>query len=357
MSANDDIADALVSHQIGIQRLSTATSNKALAVLSEVESQIVQQLERYDLTAISRQRRELLQAAVREIMREATTQLAVVAVGEIVEFAVYEVEYQLELFRRVLPIVVDTVTPSRNQIVAAVNSRPFQGRLMREWFSDYSATETARMRNAIRTGIVEGRTTSQMVRDIRGTRRLNFADGLLETTRRAAVTTVRTAVNHTANSARNLLYSQNTDLIKGVQWISTLDSRTSAVCRARDGRVYDVDKGPRPPAHPNCRSATVPVLKSWREMGIRLFDAPPGTRASLDGQVPENRTYAEWLRGRSQEEQDEILGTTKARLFRRGGLQLDRFVDRSGAEYTLDELRRREADAFERAGLSTVSGS
>jgi hypothetical protein len=31
---------------------------------------------------------------------------------------------------------------------------------------------------------------------------------------------------------------------------------------------------------------------------------------------------------------------------------MDRFVDRSGHEYTLDELRRREAEAFEKAGIN-----
>jgi len=35
-------------------------------------------------------------------------------------------------------------------------------------------------------------------------------------------------------------------------------------------------------------------------------------------------------------------------LFRQGGLTLDRFVDRAGREYTLDELRRREAAAWEK---------
>jgi hypothetical protein len=57
------------------------------------------------------------------------------------------------------------------------------------------------------------------------------------------------------------------------------------------------------------------------------------------------------LRGKPAEFQDEILGVTKGRLFREGGLTLDRFVDSKGREYSLDELRKRDADAFEKAGL------
>jgi hypothetical protein len=115
--------------------------------------------------------------------------------------------------------------------------------------------------------------------------------------------------------------------------------------------VFPVDSGPRPPAHPNCRSTTTPVIKSWKELGINLTEAPPGTRASMDGQVPATLTYNDWLKKQPQAFQDEVLGPTKAKLYRKGDLSLDRFIDKSGNEYTLDELRRREMGAFERAGI------
>lgn len=125
----------------------------------------------------------------------------------------------------------------------------------------------------------------------------------------------------------------------------------SAVCRARDGKVYPLDSGPRPPAHPNCRSSTVPVLKSWKEMGINLKEAPEGTRSSMNGQVPADLTYQEWLKNQSADFQDDVLGVTKGKLFRNGGLSLDRFVDRAGKELTLDQLMKREAEAWQKAGL------
>ena len=141
------------------------------------------------------------------------------------------------------------------------------------------------------------------------------------------------------------LYARNKRLVKGVQWVSTLDGRTSAICRARDGQDYDPEKGPRPPAHPNCRSGTTPVLKSWREMG--LSGLPPSTRASMNGQVAEDLTYDAWLRKQPVSFQDEVLGQRKGRLFR-AGLKMDRFVNRAGDEYTLDELRQREAEIWTR---------
>lgn len=130
----------------------------------------------------------------------------------------------------------------------------------------------------------------------------------------------------------------------------------SALCRARDGKIYPVDSGPRPPAHVACRSSTAPVTKSWKELGLNLNEAPPGTRASMNGQVPDDLVYSSWLRKQPVEFQEEVLGKTKATLFRKGEIDLDRFVDRAGNELTLAELRRKEAEAWERAGLSTASG-
>ena len=121
-------------------------------------------------------------------------------------------------------------------------------------------------------------------------------------------------------------------------------------CKARDGKVYPVDSGPRPPAHPNCRSSTSYVLKSWKELGIDLKEFPEGTRASMDGQVPANVTYNEWLKGKDSTFQDKVLGPTRAKLFREG-MPVDRFVNKAGDRLTLDKLRERDAEYFRKAGL------
>jgi hypothetical protein len=103
----------------------------------------------------------------------------------------------------------------------------------------------------------------------------------------------------------------------------------------------------------NCRSGQAFVLKSMAEMGI---DAPDvvvvgKTRASMDGQVPADTTYGEWLKGRTAAQQDKVLGETRGRLFRQGKLPLERMYDDKGSFLTLDELRARDAEAFRRAGL------
>lgn len=355
MAIADDFADELTRHQIGLQRLSNATVRKIVALLNRADARIVERLLSADVSELSRARQEALLEDFRRIIAsvyaDATGQLQI----ELDALAVYEGEYQGNLFTRLLPLDLEVIRPSGAQIVAAVNSRPFQGRLLREWYRDLEASAFARLRDTIRMGIIEGRTVDQMVRDIRGTRANGFADGITAVSRRQAEATVRTAVNHVATVARESLWKGNERLVKGVQWSATLDGRTTAVCRARDGQVYPLDTGPRPPAHINCRSSVIPVLKSLREIGVDARNLPPSTRASMNGQVAEDVTYDAWLRRQPVAFQEDVLGVAKARLFREGGLTLDRFVDRAGREYTLDELRRRDRQAWERAGMATAS--
>jgi hypothetical protein len=93
-----------------------------------------------------------------------------------------------------------------------------------------------------------------------------------------------------------------------------------------------------------------PVIKSWRELGFDMDETPASTRASMNGQVPADMTYQQWLRKQSAARQNEVLGIKKAKLFREG-LDLDRFVNLNGKEFTLDQMRQRDAAAFARAGL------
>lgn len=360
MAANDDIMDAQVSHSIGLQRLGTGILRKILALLNRTDSDLEEQI-RARLDGVQPgvieaeftiERLRLLLEGIRRTNAAVYDQIQAVLLQEALGLASYEVEYQSRVLAEHVPVRLDVIQPTTEQLAAIVQKRPFQGRLLREWAKGLEQGRTQKVHDAIRIGMVEGETVDQIVRRVRGTRAMQFKDGVLEITRRDVEAVVRTAVNHIANGASEAVYEKNADLISGVRWVSTLDSRTTAVCRARDGKVYEPGKGPRPPAHWNCRSTTTPVTKSFRDLGIELDEVPAGTRASMDGQVPADMTYGQWLARQSAAAQDDILGATKGKLFRDGGLAVDRFVDRKGAEYTLAQLRRREAGAFRKAGLA-----
>lgn len=361
-TANERLADLAIAHAIDLTRYSNGVVRRMIGLLNRVDedlfAQLLVALESMTPESFTVQRLDSLLSNVQRLNAQAYRQIGVELDEELRQLAGYEGSYQHRALQSVLPAQVaealTLATVPANQAYAAAMARPFQGKLLREALKDVEAAKAIRIRDAIRMGFVEGETISQMVRRLRGTRTNGYADGLLEIDRRGAEALVRTAVNHTANFARQAVFEANADIVQGWQFLAVLDGRTSVTCAgiSEKAEIYPIGRGPQPPRHWNCRSTAIPVLTSaWEALGLSKSDIEPSTQASMDGQIAGDITYGQWLRGKPAEFQDEILGVTKGRLFREGGLTLDRFVDSKGREYSLDELRKRDADAFEKAGL------
>ncbi|WGK60518.1 phage minor head protein [Halopseudomonas sp. SMJS2] len=359
-TANDRLADLAIGHQIYLQRYGGGVARKIISLLNRVDADLYRQLgdalERLPPERFTVQRLDQLLVGVQRLNADAYR-----AVGEeldtaLLELAGYEASWQHRAISSVLPSVVaeqltlNTVTAS--QAHAAAMARPFQGKLLREALAGIEQARAFRIRDTIRMGFVEGQTIDQMVRRLRGTRALGYADGLMEVDRRGAEALVRTAVNHTANYARQALYEGNADIVEEWEFVATLDGRTTLTCAGLSGKTFKIGTGPQPPRHWGCRSASVPVLKSaWEALGLSKSEIDPGVRASMDGEVAGDISYGPWLKSKPAAFQDEVLGPERGKLFREGGLTVDRFTDQRGKVYTLDELRKRDADAFEKAGI------
>lgn len=359
-TANEKLADLAISHQIYLQRYGSSVVRRVIALLNRVDKDLIEQLraalERLPPESFTVQRLDQLLVEVNRLNAEAYRAAGEELDQALLELAGYEATYQHRLLQSVLPAevaeaLVLTTAPA-NQAYAAAMARPFQGKLLREALAGIEEARAVRIRDAIRMGFVEGQTIDQMVRRIRGTRAAGYADGLLEIGRRGAEALVRTAVNHTANYARQAVFEANADIVEEWQFLAVLDGRTTLTCASLSGKTFPIGKGPMPPRHWNCRSTAVPVLKSaWEALGLKKSQIDPGTQASMGGQVAGDITFEQWLKSKPAAFQDEVLGPTRGKLFRDGGLKLDRFTDSRGEVYTLDELRKRDADAFRRAGL------
>lgn len=353
-TANERLLHAAVDHSIDLTRYSSGVVRRIIALLNRTDADLyaalVSALDKLPASAFTVERLDSLLAEVRGINARAYEAVRQGLDADLLALTEYETTYQQQLFESVLPVQVSAASVTVDSVYAAAMARPFQGRLLREWSAGIEVERMAKIRDALRIGYIEGETIDQMVRRVRGSKVLNYADGLLDISRRNAEAMVRTAVSHTANFTRGQFYEANSEIIKGLRWTATLDSRTSDSCRARDGKVFPLDSGPRPPGHWQCRSTMAPVLKSWREMGIGMDELAPATRASLDGQVPGDMTYGDWLKKQSARRQDDILGASRGKLFR-AGMGVDRFVDNKGRTLTLDQLRKKDAEAFRRAGV------
>lgn len=349
MTVNEQIRDAIIRNTVDIQKYGNGVVNAIMAILNAADQDLVTQLQKRlekgkfnwttaRLTAVLNSLRGIVTGSY----DDALARLA----EEMPALAAHEAQMSVGVLKNQLPPEVDLniVMPPAVQLAAIASTTPIAvgpeaSLLLEEIFENLANGKVNRIRQAIRMGMVEGQTIAQMVQRLVGTKANKYRDGILEMDRRGATAIVRTVVNHTSNQAAQMTYSANTDLIKGLRYVATLDTRTSPQCRALDGKVFPVDSGPRPPRHVNCRSFMVPVLKSWRELGIDADEIPEGTRASMDGQVPAEMTYSKWLKGIPDAEQSEILGATRAMLFRSGKLTLDDFISNTGSILTLQQIR------------------
>lgn len=359
------LRDAMIRHAVYVQRYGGGVVKEVHALLDANQRELTQlllgRLRPGGLTAANVERIRRLEESIRELRDGPWRSARTLLVDRAVDLAKAEPLFMQDALRRVSPVVIDTITPSASVLRQLVQD-PIQGHSLAEWFSTTKQRDVRGIMGALRMGMVQSETVDQMV------------DRALVSTalsRNHAQTLVRTAINDISNSARQEFFEHNSELISEEQFVATLDGRTTPICMACDGKHYPVGEGPMPALHFNCRSIRVPVLdgqeistrpaKATTERLLRAEYEAAGGKGSfrefsrkrvrqLTTVVPSNLGYNDWLKTQSTAFQNDVLGPTRAKLFRQG-VSVDKFVNRAGDELTLSELRKRHADAFAAAGL------
>lgn len=200
------------------------------------------------------------------------------------------------------------------------------------WWARQEAATLFRFQQQVRFGVAEGRTNAQIVDAVRRE---------IDQSKREAEALVRTAVQSISQQAQMKLYENNLDVIDAYMHLSTLDTRTSDICIARSGLMWGAKshKGIKhnvpyrqPPLHFNCRSRLIPILDRKEPLD--------GTQASMDGQVPANWTFEDWLDHQPPGVADEVLGKGRAKLWREGRITLNELLDQRGNPLPLADLRK-----------------
>ena len=227
------------------------------------------------------------------------------------------------------------------------------GEVLEKAFRGIAVDQAEQFSQVVRNGLLTGETTPSIAKRLIGNlqfgeeaktvRQLVAAGGQATAVAdNQVMALVRTSINQVANSASQQVYEANQDITKKYRYVATLDSRTSSICAALDGREFEYGKGPMPPQHFNCRSTTVPII----DPDI----LPPSTiakRASADGPVPINTSYGQWLKDQPLKTQQDVLGPGKVPYFNRlvdkyGARDaMAKLVRDDGSELTLNQLRKR----------------
>jgi len=352
MTSPANLYRSLFSQSVAKIGYANRTSREVLVFLDQMAIDIEDQIKAAS-TDWSKRRLEQMLGEVRVITRSVRDKMFTHVSEEARVIAEAEARMVVKGLKQIAPIAA-TASLSVSKLKAIVETTPFDGRIMKDWFAGWEQSTFEAMKQQVWLGYAEGESAAQIAKRLIGTvpddlllgksapgrkgkggtpRRYR---GIMVASRRNARTIARTAIVHATNQARMEVYRANDDVISMVEWDATLDHATCSVCGSLDGRVFSLKFTNRvPPAHPNCRCAILPVVKKE----FLPDDLPAGEKASIEGPIDARTTYEDWLRTQSHENVSKVLGKQKAKLFLDGKLKMERFIDNQDFELTLDELK------------------
>lgn len=351
MTANQTLSNEAIRHAHYVERYKKYQVRQIQDILEKSKKEIVSKIISYgDSALVSKAKQNALLKEVIDIQNvfngKITKQMATEAIG----FVKSESATVIKQLTGSIPADVrasygfSEIGPRK--LWALVQDRPIMFRdgttlKIDDIIGKFNVENNNAIRQIINQGYIMGETPQQI------TKRLTSA-GLYEGRQAKAATMVRTVFSHLSSETRNELYRENADIIKGYQWVSTLDSRTTDICADRDGQVWMYDGADpqgaellpgevMPPAHYGCRSTTVPITKSYRELGLDMDEVPEGTRSAVDGEVPESQNYFDWLKNQDAKTVQDVLGPTRYEMYKAGEVSITGFYD-DGRLMTLKEL-------------------
>lgn len=128
----------------------------------------------------------------------------------------------------------------------------------------------ASMKNELTNGIIQGKSIYQVA---------NMMEERLNVGKSKTQRLVRTEYMHALNQGQ--IESYKAAGYTKLRWSATMDSRTSKMCRERNGKEYLIDQLPDIPAHPNCRCTFVPVIDD--EFINKRSEMLAKAKAEIDG--------------------------------------------------------------------------
>lgn len=374
-------ADESTAHVVALLRVGSTFRDEALSVLKDLERELVRAVEDATPGSASQQRAQAMLREAGQIIEAAYKTMTRAQVKNLEGVALIENKQVATMQNRAVGVDIFTPRLATTALEALVRKPIVFGHPAADWWNGQAVDLQRRFVGQMQMGILRGETTAQLIDRIRGTKARGFTDGVMNVSKTQAETLVRTSVQSVSNATRLASFEAQPDLIKAIEWVSTLDTRTSDICKALDGCTWDLpnykpskgDKAfPGPVAHYRCRSTQVAVTKSWEELaGIKLptldnrtiqaaiddklreggktpeqiAAAKAFARASMDGQVSAETDFNGFVKRKGGDFANQVLGAGRAELWTAGKITMRDLTDQNNRPLSLEELRRAVATA------------
>lgn len=207
--------------------------------------------------------------------------------------------------------------PSAKRLRQLVLKTPYAGgRTLNDRFTQMRDKAFNDIMATTNNGLVRGKSTTGILRDVKSKR------GPVKRLNKSVETQARTAIEHSAQQARSEAVTALAGYVE--EWTTVRDTAVCAECAALDGQRFEVGKGPQNPLHEGCRCDRIPAERNSKKR---------------------TDTYVRWLRKQPKAAQEEVLGKTRARLWRGNRVKIGSFSDSNWRPLPLQELKKREGIA------------
>lgn len=259
-TVNEILQDLAIRHGVSIERLKSSEVRRLLGLLAEADAAALEKLEariarlgpvelqRFGFGLVKTERLIKVREAIEEIADRSYDIIFGELASTMFEVGKAEVAFQAGAIAATVDVKVNWVTPSNTLLKTLARARPFSGepgssRLLSEYAKKWSEGKRDAVTGALRNSIIMGEGVPDATLRVRE---------VLRNSRIGAERIARTGIAHITNAARQATYEANSDVIKGLKWVATLDSRTCLQCGPLDGKVFPIGSGPRPPLHFSC---------------------------------------------------------------------------------------------------------
>lgn len=314
--AAKNLTDAYVRHALSIVRVSNGLNAEATSSLRALSRQVRERIKaatlgnRTGVRALLKELNVAVDKAFASIMARQT-----MAAARIVEI---EARWAVKVGNYATSVAAAAMARAHSSLVVT-------GLTLEELWKRTSEMLKYRMAAEIRNGII-AKQAAEEIAD-----RITDVDGSIGSAMRAARGNVDAAAQAAADAGRRAAMRANG--VDSVRWLGMLDPKICPSCGERTGKLWTIDGEPvghsipyaAPPLHPYCRCILLPLK---HKDGI-----PP-----KDGGPMKNK-FEDWLSELDEEEQDDVLGRGRARLWREGLITTHDLIGQNGLALTLAQLR------------------